>query len=286
MDLDLSAVVDLDVNSIVSKIQDTLCCGICLNTAREPLLCERCELIFCGKCISLWAQKNDTCPSRCPGPLQTKQPNRQLRQIIEIIGPDRGLARSVTTSFNSRPQRRSMTPEQITVGCMIKLMHSETKWFLHSHNIKYPSGSKRQEVTSWWFRDDNDWWLVKSPRGDNLQSGSVIVLTHVATNRNLSSSEGFKSPTTQQQEVCCVDRSAVGEEEDQWVLTVSEGDGLWRVGSVITLTHMATGRKLHSHGHVYSKRNQGEVTCFGGGDSNDNWQVNNVKKGQSNYHLY
>merc|ERR1712203_896554 len=79
---------------------------------------------------------------------------------------------------------------------------------LHSHDVKYGSGSGQQSVTGTTQQEDvNSHWLLKGPeyddlckRGEPVACGQRIRLEHLTTNRNLHSHH-FSSPLTNQQEV-------------------------------------------------------------------------------------
>lgn len=57
------------------------------------------------------------------------------------------------------------------------------------------------------------------------------------------------------------------------------GGPLWEVNSIVRLRHCNTHMALHSHNDTFPLGNgdtQQEVTCFGGSDDNDRWQIKNV----------
>ena len=49
---------------------------------------------------------------------------------------------------------------QITYGTVLNLMHDQTKFRLHSHEVPYESGSEKQPVTSFPNVDySNSYWV-------------------------------------------------------------------------------------------------------------------------------
>ena len=103
----------------------------------------------------------------------------------------------------------------VTCGSVVKLMNNNYKTRLHSHDIKYGSGSGQQSVTAVEEQEDsNSYWAVKAAtdgqctRGEPVACGSNIRLQHLATGKNLHS-HLFSSPLSGQQEI-----SAFGKEGD------------------------------------------------------------------------
>ena len=105
-----------------------------------------------------------------------------------------------------------LAPPDLAYGMQLKLQHKRTGCRLHSHDFRYPGGTRQQQVTGFYGEDDNDWWRIKAAHGEaeplagtHVEDGDVIRLQHVATGRNLHS-HSIASPVTNQQEV-----SAFGE---------------------------------------------------------------------------
>lgn len=98
---------------------------------------------------------------------------------------------------------------------------------LHSHDVKYGTGSGQQSVTATEVQEDiNSHWLVKAAtgkiclRGEPIQCGSVIRLEHVDTKKNLHS-HNFQSPLSGNQEVSCYGDKGEGDSGDNWTLVCS-----------------------------------------------------------------
>ena len=85
------------------------------------------------------------------------------------------------------------TPD-LAYGMQLKLQHKRTGCRLHSHDFRYPGGTRQQQVTGFYGEDDNDWWRIlpntgsrraRQRLGTHVKDGDVIRLQHVATGRNL-----------------------------------------------------------------------------------------------------
>lgn len=101
---------------------------------------------------------------------------------------------------------------------------------LHSHDVKYGTGSGQQSVTATEQQEDiNSHWLVKAAtgktclRGEPVACGSVIRLEHVDTKKNLHSHH-FQSPLSGNQEVSCYGNKGEGDSGDNWTVVCS---GKW-----------------------------------------------------------
>ncbi|KAM6174536.1 stromal cell-derived factor 2 isoform 2-T2 [Erethizon dorsatum] len=101
----------------------------------------------------------------------------------------------------------------VTCGSVLKLLNTRHNVRLHSHDVRYGSGSGQQSVTGVTSVDDsNSYWRIRGKtatvceRGTPIKCGQPIRLTHVNTGRNLHSHH-FTSPLSGNQEV-----SAFGEE--------------------------------------------------------------------------
>ena len=101
----------------------------------------------------------------------------------------------------------------MTCGSVIKLQNTYHRVRLHSHDVKYGSGSGQQSVTGTDVKEDvNSHWAIRGPtkkencaRGEPIKCGQQLRLQHQSTLRNLHSHH-FTSPLSNSQEV-----SAFGE---------------------------------------------------------------------------
>jgi len=99
--------------------------------------------------------------------------------------------------------------EKVTCGSIVKLANVASDYRLHSHEIRYGTGSGEQSVTGFPHGSDhNSYWVVRyitdgviCPTGTPLKCGSVIQLQHLKTKKFLRVFPEHSSPLSQQQEV-------------------------------------------------------------------------------------
>ena len=115
----------------------------------------------------------------------------------------------------------------MTCGSVIKLLNSDFRVRLHSHDVKYGTGSGQQSVTGTEVQEDvNSHWVIKAatdkicPRGEPIKCGSVIRLEHLATGKNLHSHH-FSSPLSGNQEISCYGDNGEGDTGDHWIVVCS-----------------------------------------------------------------
>lgn len=64
----------------------------------------------------------------------------------------------------------------VTCGSVIKLINIDLKIRLHSHDVKYGTGSGQQSVTGTEAREDvNSHWLIKNQTGLGCRRGYEII---------------------------------------------------------------------------------------------------------------
>ena len=83
--------------------------------------------------------------------------------------------------------------EGVTCGSLIKLANKANGFRLHSHEIKYGSGSGQQSVTGFpRGNDPNSYFKVDLARGEGERGATIpcnelVTLTHVKTGKRLHS---------------------------------------------------------------------------------------------------
>ena len=55
-------------NEIYSAFKDDVTCPICSKLLINPMMCMRCQNVYCKKCIEAWNKKDNKCPNRCENP--------------------------------------------------------------------------------------------------------------------------------------------------------------------------------------------------------------------------
>lgn len=149
---------------------------------------------------------------------------------------------------------------------------------LHSHDVKYGSGSGQQSVTGTDKQEDvNSYWQIGAKlgerscdRGSPIACGTTIRLLHLATRKNLHSHH-FSSPLSGNQEVSAFGNDGEGDTGDNW--TVLCGGSKWESNTQIRLKHVDTEMFLAVSGHTYGRPIHGQMEIIGQSysDSSSYW---------------
>ena len=167
----------------------------------------------------------------------------------------------------------------VTCGSVVKLANeAKTKVRLHSHDIKYGSGSGQQSVTGAENQDTNSYWTILGTkeqlcqRGTPIECGATVRMQHVQTRKYLHS-HLFKSPLSSQQEVSAFGGDEESDTGDHWKVYCSTK--YWQKANPVRLKHIDTGAWLSLSGNTYGRPIYGqfEVICARESDSNSNWKV-------------
>ena len=157
--------------------------------------------------------------------------------------------------------------DDVTIGSAVKLMNKAYGVRLHSHDIKYGSGSGQQSVTGMNAETDaNSYWQVRSPttksllRGTPVKCGQTVRLTHIQTMANLHSHH-VGSPLSGEQEVSCYGEGGEGDHLDDWVVVCS--GAYWRREQHVRFKHIETGAYLGCSGRTYGRPIHGQYEVVG-----------------------
>jgi len=158
--------------------------------------------------------------------------------------------------------------QQVTCGSVVKLVNHNHKVRLHSHDVKYGSGSGQQSVTGVTLSEDvNSHWTIKGPeeydfckRGEPVTCGQTVRMEHLTTMRNLHSHH-FSSPLTNQQEVSAFGEGGVGDTGDVWKV-VCDGD-YWQRDQTVMFRHSDTGMYLAASGQTFGRPINGQMEIIG-----------------------
>jgi len=181
--------------------------------------------------------------------------------------------------FASTQYIHSLKYDFVTWSSVVKLVNVNSNVRLHSHDVKYGSGSGQQSITAVKNADDhNSAWQVlpvkidQVERGEKVKCGAVIRLYHLATRRNLHS-HMFVAPLSHNQEVSAYGDDGVGDHGDNWILECD--DDFWSRSEPVRLRHEATQKFLHVSGDVYGRPIQGqyEVSAYSYRNAYNLWQV-------------
>lgn len=174
---------------------------------------------------------------------------------------------------------QSLKYDFVTWSTVIKLVNVNSGARLHSHDVKYGSGSSQQSVTAVKNSDDhNSYWQVlpesgEVKRGEKVKCGSTIRLLHLSTRRNLHS-HLFRSPLSNNQEVSAFGDDGHGDSGDYWIVECDDDD-FWRRDESVRLKHKATDQYLHVTGDTYGRPISGqlEVSCYHYQNAYNLWKV-------------
>uniref|UniRef100_F1L0D9 Stromal cell-derived factor 2 n=1 Tax=Ascaris suum TaxID=6253 RepID=F1L0D9_ASCSU len=168
----------------------------------------------------------------------------------------------------------------VTCGSVIKLRNNNDGLRLHSHDVKYGSGSGQQSVTGMMETDDvNSHWQILPPlkgkckRGDEIKCGDKIRLMHLTT-KCLLHSHMFNAPLSRSnQEVSCFGRDGEGDSGDHWIVLCNTEE--WLRGEPVRLKHEDTGKFLASSGQQYGRpiSGQGEVVGVSSPGNSAYWKT-------------
>jgi len=168
----------------------------------------------------------------------------------------------------------------VTCGSVFKLLNVDYRVRLHSHDVKYGTGSGQQSVTGTEIQEDanSHWtiWLIRPgdatcERGEPIKCGDSITLQHLTTKKNLHS-HFFQSPLSGRQEISCYGEDGVGDSGDAWDVECS-GDK-WLRDSPVKLRHKDTGAYLSVSGRTFGRPINGQMEVIG---SNDGYQATEWK---------
>jgi len=169
--------------------------------------------------------------------------------------------------------------EYVSCGSVIKLLNSNNNVRLHSHDVKYGSGSGQQSVTGTETQEDiNSYWAVKGKsdklcqRGEPIECGQVVRFEHIQTKKNLHSHH-FTSPLSGNQEISAFGDNGEGDTGDNWTVVCS-GD-YWERGTNFRLKHVDTEMWLAISGHTYGRPIHGQMEIIGASypDSSSYWKA-------------
>jgi len=169
--------------------------------------------------------------------------------------------------------------QQLSCGSVVKLYNSAYRVRLHSHDVKYGSGSGQQSVTGTDVQEDvNSHWVIRGTpaqpckRGVPVKCGDNIRLQHLTTSRNLHS-HAFSSPLSGGQEVSAFGEEGEGDTGDYWIVVCTSD--YWMRDTKVTFKHKDTDMYLSISGKTYGRpiHGQMEVCAIHSPDSSTQWQV-------------
>lgn len=167
----------------------------------------------------------------------------------------------------------------VTCGSVIKLFAVREQVRLHSHDVKYGSGSGQQSVTGMPDSDDvNSHWDIRPAnkgtckRGTPIECGQVVRFKHLTTGCLLHSHH-FSSPLSNNQEISCFGKDGEGDTGDNWQVICSTD--VWQRGESVKLKHEDTGVYLGTSGQQYGRpiAGQKEIVGLSNPNYNSEWRT-------------
>ncbi|KAL3103643.1 hypothetical protein niasHS_000279 [Heterodera schachtii] len=154
--------------------------------------------------------------------------------------------------------------EPVTCGSVLKLQSVADNVRLHSHEVKYGSGSGQQSVTGNSNSDDvNSHWQIIGPNSEPCQRGqpvkcdSSIRFMHLQTRCFLHSHE-FSAPLSRgMQEVSCFGKEGQQSDSGDHYKVMCSGD-VWTQDEQIKLKHENTGNYLSISGQQFGRPISGQ----------------------------
>jgi len=187
------------------------------------------------------------------------------------------LALSILISLGPSSTGMTKTVRDVTWGSVFKLLNTAYEVRLHSHDVKYGSGSGQQSVTGLQEKEDvNSHWQVKGTtvyganRGEPVLCGSKVRLEHPPTEKNLHSHH-FSSPLSRHQEVSAFGDAGEGDSGDVWEV-VCKGSS-WKRDQTVQFRHIDTSVYLGVSGNTFGRpiNGQYEVVGLPHSDASTHW---------------
>ena len=149
--------------------------------------------------------------------------------------------------------------EPITCGSVLKLQNAADNIRLHSHEVKYGSGSGQQSITGTVQSDDvNSHWQILGPvgqpckRGQPIKCDQVIRLMHLQTRCFLHSHE-FAAPLTRgHNEVSCFGKEGENSDSGDHYKVICSSD-IWSHEDQVRFKHEETGNFLAISGNQFGR---------------------------------
>ncbi|MFH4976729.1 hypothetical protein AB6A40_003438 [Gnathostoma spinigerum] len=168
---------------------------------------------------------------------------------------------------------------EVTCMSVVKLKNDREGVMLHSHDVKYGSGSGQQSVTGMVDEDDvNSHWQIlpaqrkSCSRGEPIKCGEKIRLHHLSTGCYLHS-HMFPAPLSRgYQEVSCFGNNDESDSGDNWIVVCNTDD--WYRDESVKLKHDDTGYFLATSGEQYGRpiSGQREVVAMSSPNSAALWR--------------
>ncbi|MED6281852.1 Stromal cell-derived factor 2-like protein 1 [Characodon lateralis] len=190
-----------------------------------------------------------------------------MERLCVFRGSVRWLLLPLLLLLLSGGEGRESELNYVTCGSLIKLLNTRHNVRLHSHDVKYGSGSGQQSVTGVESAEDaNSYWQIRGKparpcqRGSAIKCGQAIRITHMKTGRNLHTHH-FSSPLSNNQEVSAFGENGEGDDLDVW--TVQCEGVYWERDDPVRFKHLGTEVFLSVTGEQYGHPIRGQREVHG-----------------------
>ncbi|KAF0991935.1 hypothetical protein HZS_4381, partial [Henneguya salminicola] len=168
-------------------------------------------------------------------------------------------------SIIGNPFREVELSEKLASGSIVSIKGSRLdSFFLHSHSEMYPDDHPptQQQVTGYPYPDQNNLWLIKNLNTPNdvdpnmveyISDGDMILLTHIATLRNLHSHNEKAPISIKMSQVSCYGYNGTGDLNDVWIIKKidsSQNKQIFTLRTKFKLVHALTGCELMESGEI------------------------------------
>ena len=159
--------------------------------------------------------------------------------------------------------------DAVTCGSVIKLIHQDSGYMVHSHPIAWGSGSGQQSVTSTQTSSDaGSLWIVKDSTtsaiaceiGEPIKCNDKVRLEHSQTGKNLHS-HLFRAALSGNQEVSAFGENGNGDTGDNWIVRCDgKNEKFWRRNAPVHFEHVDTKKWLYTTPQVkFTMQNCGQA---------------------------
>ena len=98
-------------NEITDLFLSSSICTLCKNILIKPVMCMKCQKVYCKNCIDKWKEKNEKCPDGCDSPdYQNSLAKIEILSKFKFMCPNCGqdiLYNDVEKHPNSCPGKKS-----------------------------------------------------------------------------------------------------------------------------------------------------------------------------------
>jgi len=148
--VNLNTLVEDDISKM---FKDSAICPLCLNILIEPIICMKCQKVFCKKCIENWKKKSEKCPNvNCNSPSYKECIGK--KEILSILKFKCSRCGALIEYFEAKDHHDMCFPEKISKEIIEKEKDNENilpkmeKISVEEVQILKRKGAKIKNMTS------------------------------------------------------------------------------------------------------------------------------------------